>query len=533
MYQPSHTNSSVNQVANAYMGNPQALKQRTQPQMGVTPELVDLLAMQKIESDKKAAVTAMQLKSGQGTPTVARGLKDQVEKSAKEDVAQKLGLMGLMAGRAQAGQKAQMTQQAMQPGPAPEGILQPEPQPEEGEGIASLPSNIGEFQTGGIVAFVEGGPTVITADQEIASAASKIQTTTDPQEKAALVARLSTLLQQNKAPAAARPQSSMSVADRHPMPVSPPEDIALREATQKAATAGMGIDTAAAGAAGRERYQTEIGAGQDASIEAQRKRSEGIQALYDRQASERPSQLMRGLQLMGKNTRSRGFGGAFEGVSEGIDTTNAGYTKQDIANQESIDKLASLREEAKKTNDIGRYNAYDKALKEAMEEKAGGLRSATQMVDVNARNLSEQIRNIESIKQREQAALDAKLTRGEISAQTAEIRRGELERKIEADKARVLQQQEELASKAVARAELAYKNNPDVKKIEETLQFMTNVKKPEQLAQKAALEAQLVRMKAEHFAAQKVPAEFMPQAPAATKTAPIPTDIMSILAKYK
>ena len=85
----------------------------------------------------------------------------------------------------------------------------------------------------------------------------------------------------------------------------------------------------------------------------------------------------------------------------------------------------------------------------------------------------------------------------------------------------------------MARAELAYKNNPDVKKIEETLQFMTNVKKPEQLAQKAALEAQLVRMKAEHFAAQKVPAEFMPQAPAATKTAPIPTDILSILAKYK
>jgi hypothetical protein len=53
--------------------------------------------------------------------------------------------------------------------------------------------------------------------------------------------------------------------------------------------------------------------------------------------------------------------------------------------------------------------------------------------------LSEQIRNLESIKQREQTAIDARLARGEVSQDRAERARAELDRKIQADKDKVTQ----------------------------------------------------------------------------------------------
>jgi hypothetical protein len=110
-------------------------------------------------------------------------------------------------------------------------------------------------------------------------------------------------------------------------------------------------------AKGKSEYQTEIGAGLAKDRESQQARIAGIQALYDRQVGERPSNFIRGLQLMGKNTRGFGLGGAFEGVSEGIDKSAAGYTTQDIANQTAIDGLNAAMEKARQSDDIGRYSA--------------------------------------------------------------------------------------------------------------------------------------------------------------------------------
>ena len=153
MNYPSHANSSVDQVANAYMGNPQALQQRTQPQNGVTPELIDLLALQKLQADKDAAARQMALQNGQTPPTVAQGLEQSAMQSSRQEIAQKLGLPGLMhqgqnVPQAPGGQPPQGAPQA----PAPQG-----PQPMQAMaqgGLARLPSNLPQnYAGGGIIAF--------------------------------------------------------------------------------------------------------------------------------------------------------------------------------------------------------------------------------------------------------------------------------------------------------------------------------------------------------------------------------------------
>ena len=153
MNYPSHATSSVNQVASAYMGNPQALQQRTQPKNGITPELIDLLALQKLQADKDAAARQMALQSGQTPPTVAQGLEQSAMQSSRQEIAQKLGLPGLMhqgqnVPQAPGGQPPQGAPQA----PAPQG-----PQPMQAMaqgGLARIPSNLPRnYAGGGIIAF--------------------------------------------------------------------------------------------------------------------------------------------------------------------------------------------------------------------------------------------------------------------------------------------------------------------------------------------------------------------------------------------
>ena len=167
MNYPSHANSSVGQVANAYMGNPQALQQRTQPQNGVTPELIDLLALQKLQADKDAAARQMALQSGQTPPTVAQGLEQSAMQSARQEIAQKLGLPGLMnqgqnVPQAPGGQPPQGAPQA----PAPQG---PQPMQRMAQGgLARIPSNLPRnYAGGGIIAFAGANPDGTPSDQQV------------------------------------------------------------------------------------------------------------------------------------------------------------------------------------------------------------------------------------------------------------------------------------------------------------------------------------------------------------------------------
>jgi hypothetical protein len=115
---------------------------------GMNPEVPPYLALgelQRRELSQKQMATA-------------QGAMQGAQPSVKEQVEQKAGLMAL-----QQMQQQQMAQQMAQPRgpmPAPEGIAQPDDQPEAtmmaGGGLASVPVKF-DFASGGIVAFDEGG----------------------------------------------------------------------------------------------------------------------------------------------------------------------------------------------------------------------------------------------------------------------------------------------------------------------------------------------------------------------------------------
>lgn len=121
----------------AYRGNPQALMQRYQQ----SQQLLDLLALQKLKSEKEAALREMQLAQGPqgGLPTVAEQREQELLDMTKQELASQVGGV------------ARQQQQAMQ------GNMQ-----KLMSGIARAPGaqNVMPPQAmaaGGIVAFQEGG----------------------------------------------------------------------------------------------------------------------------------------------------------------------------------------------------------------------------------------------------------------------------------------------------------------------------------------------------------------------------------------
>jgi hypothetical protein len=100
---------SVQERVNAYRGNPAPLQQR----YAVSQDLLDLLALQKIKSEKEAAARQMQLSMGQQAaaqggepPTIAQQREKEVMDMTKNELAQQRG--------ATANQQVSQQQQAMQ-----------------------------------------------------------------------------------------------------------------------------------------------------------------------------------------------------------------------------------------------------------------------------------------------------------------------------------------------------------------------------------------------------------------------------------
>ena len=84
-------NDLVNQKADAYRNNPQVLEKRYQQNQ----QLLDLLALQKVKSDKEAAARDMQLKMDQNPNTIAQQREQEVLAMTKDDMAkQTSGILG-------------------------------------------------------------------------------------------------------------------------------------------------------------------------------------------------------------------------------------------------------------------------------------------------------------------------------------------------------------------------------------------------------------------------------------------------------
>lgn len=161
--------AQIEQRMDAYRGNPQKLQQR----YGANKELLDLLALQKLTSEKQAAARDMQMKMQQQPGTIAQQREQQALDLTKQQMS---GTLGELAGRTAGtlGQKQKQQQQNMQ--------RMAKMQPRKPAGIAGLPGLAGtrarppqaqglanarmaqaaaqggpkKMASGGIVSFAEG-----------------------------------------------------------------------------------------------------------------------------------------------------------------------------------------------------------------------------------------------------------------------------------------------------------------------------------------------------------------------------------------
>jgi hypothetical protein len=145
--------SSVNQIASVFRGNPAPLQQRVnqdkQANQGIPADLKELIALQLLTEEKDAMnrqQAIQQLQQASQQPTVAKSLQQRAQQAIQAKAVQEQqnqqGLQGLM--------------QQLGSGAVPENVPQPQRQPQS-QGIAQLPTGMDEFSGGGIVAFEEGG----------------------------------------------------------------------------------------------------------------------------------------------------------------------------------------------------------------------------------------------------------------------------------------------------------------------------------------------------------------------------------------
>ena len=161
--------AQIEQRMDAYRGNPQKLQQR----YGANKELLDLLALQKLTSEKQAAARDMQMKMQQQPGTIAQQREQQALDLTKQQMS---GTLGELAGRTAGtlGQKQKQQQQNMQrmakmqprkpagiaglPGLAGTGARPPQAQGLAGARMAQAAAQGGpkRMAGGGIVSFAEG-----------------------------------------------------------------------------------------------------------------------------------------------------------------------------------------------------------------------------------------------------------------------------------------------------------------------------------------------------------------------------------------
>jgi hypothetical protein len=134
----------------AYRNNPGALQQRYQQNQ----ELLDLLALQKLKSEKDAAARDIQMQMAQDPQTIKQQRERELVDRTKQDMVQQTA--GIMQQR-QAQQQKNMQQVAKQGAASPQAVQGIQ------QGLGSLARQvkpqIAQMAAGGIVGYAEGGIT--------------------------------------------------------------------------------------------------------------------------------------------------------------------------------------------------------------------------------------------------------------------------------------------------------------------------------------------------------------------------------------
>jgi len=290
-------------------------------QAAITPQLLDLLAMQKVKSDKDAAARQLAMASGQAPSTVAKSLEQDAMNSARQEISQKMGLGNLAQSQPPAG-------------PMPQGL-------------AGAPTNLPtQYRGGGIIAFATGGSG-------------------------------------GDAHGRYRQRDEEEVVSEERVPEMSAENMEFIRGTQAAATKLRDQDPEALGQAEMAIQQEMLGPNREAAIARKREQQAGLRALYERQIAERPSGLRVALDRMAQNINAPGgFGGAMQGVSQAGQAAREGYTKQEINQLNALSAIDEEIDKAIENNDVGKYNAYVARKKEVRSEMKSGLEASATMSNV-------------------------------------------------------------------------------------------------------------------------------------------------------
>jgi len=177
--------AQVEQRMDAYRNNPDKLKQR----YGQNKELLDLLALQKLTSEKKAVAADMQMKAQQNPNTIAQQREQEALELTKQQMGGTLGQLaantkGTLDQKQAMQQKnmGRLAQNASRPQPGPGaglaglmgGGARPPARPAQGGGVegmlmarnAQRPNAPVRMAQGGIVSFANGKKVTLTADQK-------------------------------------------------------------------------------------------------------------------------------------------------------------------------------------------------------------------------------------------------------------------------------------------------------------------------------------------------------------------------------
>ena len=83
----------LDKTVDVYTGKPEQLKQKTKNQ-GVTPDLINALALQKVTADKDAAAREMALSMNQNPATILQQLEQKATGQATQSIAEQVGIAG-------------------------------------------------------------------------------------------------------------------------------------------------------------------------------------------------------------------------------------------------------------------------------------------------------------------------------------------------------------------------------------------------------------------------------------------------------
>jgi hypothetical protein len=167
----------VQQTADAYRGKPQMLQQK----YAQNQQLIDLLALQKLKSDKEESARQLALQSGgQGIATIADQRESEALDNAKKEVIDEQA--GIMQNKMKQMQDAQKKVLQAAGAPPMPGQATPQPQEPPAPGLAGLAApNIQGMAGGGIVAFDQGGS---TGEEEARRAMAERQQREEPRPAA-------------------------------------------------------------------------------------------------------------------------------------------------------------------------------------------------------------------------------------------------------------------------------------------------------------------------------------------------------------